>query len=134
MAEEGVVVEVELRVEGEHIAALGDDQGVDLDHGTIAGDEEAVEAGEEFAGRPHLGGGKSELTGELARLVGLKTEQRIDRLRAQFFRACRPPPLRFQRRPAVLATITGAEMARSISDRKVKLAFDLDGGGRPALC
>ena len=43
MAEEGVVVEAELGVEGEEVPFGGDDEGVDFEHGAVAADEGVVE-------------------------------------------------------------------------------------------
>ena len=71
MPEERVVVERKLGIKRKHLAALGQDERVDLDHRAVARAETAVERGKKFAGRAHLRGGKAQFAGQLARLVGL---------------------------------------------------------------
>ena len=51
MTVHGVAVDVHFRIQGEDIAFGGDDQGVDLDHGTVVGDKQLIEV---FAHGGHL--------------------------------------------------------------------------------
>ncbi len=48
MAEDGVVVEIDLAVEGQETAVGGGDEGVDLQQGSVGFQEDFVEAGHEF--------------------------------------------------------------------------------------
>ena len=86
VAVEGVVVEAELRVEREHAAVRGGDERVDFQHRAIALDEELVEVGKQF---PELLGDvslKAEFGGNLADLIRLQAEQRVDDLAENFLR------------------------------------------------
>ena len=85
LAVEGVVVEIEFGVEGEEIPVLGDDEGIDLDLGAIAGDEEFKESGEEFGGGVDLGAVEAEGFGEFASLEGLEAEDGVDGFAEDFF-------------------------------------------------
>ncbi len=78
MAAQGVVIEIELRVEGHHVAALGDDQRIDLDHRTVGLDEKIIERVEQLARRTHQVRGEPEELGQLAGLVGLQAEGRVN--------------------------------------------------------
>ena len=56
VAEEGVVVEIEFRIQGAHVATLGDDERVHFDHRAIRGDECFVEVRKKHARTLHLRG------------------------------------------------------------------------------
>ena len=83
---ESVVVEVELRVEGEEFALVGDDERVDLDHGTVAVDEQLVEIGEQLRSLVHQWAGEAESRGDLAALERHEAEGRIDMHREDLLR------------------------------------------------
>ena len=78
VAVEGVVVEVELGVGGEHAAVLRDDQRVDLGQRAVALVEGAVEAGDQRAGRAHQVAAEADLDRQLAALERLEADGRVD--------------------------------------------------------
>ena len=63
VAEQGVVVEADLGVEGEQLAGLGDDERVDLDQAAIERDEQLAERLHELLGRADARAGEVELRG-----------------------------------------------------------------------
>ena len=73
----GVVVEVELGVEGEQLAFRRHDERIDFHHGTIALNEKLVEVREELGRLVHQRTGEAESRGNLARLIGHEPESRI---------------------------------------------------------
>src|SRR5262249_27477495 len=77
-AEERVVVEAHLGVEGEQLALSGEDERVDLDHGGVELAEGAVAAEQGLHGLRHLPGLEAEGERELARLEGLHADRRVD--------------------------------------------------------
>jgi hypothetical protein len=112
VAVERVVVEVELRVEGVHVAVGGDDHRVDLDHRAIALDEELVERVEqaaELAG----GGGEAEVVAELAHLIGLQAGERMTNSR-RIFSGVFSATSSMSMPPSVETMMTGWQDARSI--------------------
>jgi hypothetical protein len=78
VAEEGVVVDVHLGVEGEDAAVLRDDERVDLCERRIAGDEGVVERGHELRRGLHQATGEAEGEAEFAGEVLLETGDGID--------------------------------------------------------
>jgi hypothetical protein len=81
MAEERVVVEADLRVEGDDVAALGHDEGVDLHERRIELDERAGERGQErHRLRELLFLAEPEAEREPPRLVAREPDDGIDRL------------------------------------------------------
>ena len=80
MAEERVVVEVDLGVEREELVVLGGDEGIDLEQRSVGFDEGLVEALEEGDGLVDLRGLEAEREGQLARLPCAKADGRIDGL------------------------------------------------------
>jgi len=78
VAEEGVVVEIEFGVEGEDFAGGGLDEGVDLDHGAVAGHEEFVEGGEDFLEGAEFVRGEADGFAEFLALEGLEAEGGVD--------------------------------------------------------
>ncbi len=128
VAEEGVVVEVELRIERADVAGFGDDKRVDLHHRAIAGDEEAVEVFKERAGGLEECGGNAEELRKFARLVGLEAEERVDRDVVDFFGGL------FGDGFDVHATFGAGNYdrcgSRAVDEhRDVEFLFDLDGLG-----
>jgi len=71
---DSVVIEVEFRIEGDHISALGDGQGVDLHLGAVLFDEKAIGGVKKTTGGTKAGRGKAEEDADLAGLVGLEAE------------------------------------------------------------
>ena len=86
LAEEGVVVEVELRVEGEESLVGRHHERVDFDEGAIGLDEEAVEVGEQFRGLVHQGAAQAEGGCDASGLVGLEADGGVDADSEDFFR------------------------------------------------
>src|ERR1700691_2243844 len=80
MAEERVVVEVDLGVEREELVVLCGDEGIDLEERRIGVDEGAIEALEEADRLADLRGLEAEREGELARLPCPESNGGIDRL------------------------------------------------------
>ena len=78
VAKERVVVEGDLRVEREQVAARGDDERVDFDHRRVGGDEGVVEGGEHLDALVHLGALEADREGELAGLEGADADRRVD--------------------------------------------------------
>ena len=78
LAEGGVVVQIDLGVEGEHAVVLGEDARIDLGQQRVGGDEGAVEAGEELAGLEDGLFGHAELLGELAAAEGREALGGVD--------------------------------------------------------
>ncbi len=93
MAEERVVIEVDLRVEGKELVVFGGDEGVDLQQRRVGIDEGFVEALEESDSLVDLRRFESKRESELARLPCAEADGRIDaffedgvgRLRGDFF-------------------------------------------------
>ena len=80
MAEERVVVEVDLGVEGEELVVLGGDEGIDLEQRGVGFDEGLVEALEERDRLVDLRGLEAEREGQLARLPCAEADGRVDGL------------------------------------------------------
>ena len=120
MTVKSVVVEIEFRVEREDTAVRRGDERIDLDHGAITLDEEAVERGEELAELLRLVTGKTELGGELAHLVGLETEERVDRLMENLLRG-------------VLGDLLDVHAAFGAGDDDGRLAFAIHEDGEVIL-
>ena len=78
--EHGVVIQVELGVQGQHGPGLGDHQGVDLRQGAVQADEHAVEILDEARGRADQGGVEPDPEGQVPGLVGGKARRRVHRL------------------------------------------------------
>ncbi len=84
MAEGGVVVEVELGVDGHDLpvrvglCGVGHDEGVDLGDGAVFVGVELGEGEHDFDGLADLLALEAELEGDLACLVGLEAEDRVD--------------------------------------------------------
>jgi len=74
VTKDGVVIEVEFRIEGDHISALGDGQRIDLHLGAVLFDEKAIGSVKETTGSAKAGRGEPEEDADLAGLVGLKAE------------------------------------------------------------
>ena len=86
LAVEGVVVEIELGVEGDDLAVGGDGERIDLHEGAVGFDVEIPEGGEKLHGLVHLRAAQIEGGGDLAALVGLQAEGRVDELLGDLFR------------------------------------------------
>ena len=80
VAKERVVVEVDLGVEGEELAIVGGDEGIDLDQRGVGFDEGLVEALEEGHRLVDLRGLESQREGQLARLPRAEAHGRVDGL------------------------------------------------------
>ena len=78
VAEEGVVVEGDLGIEGLHLVVGRRDQRVDLDHGGVRLPEDVVQAADEPGGVLLLGGIEAQAEEELADLVVGETDRGID--------------------------------------------------------
>ncbi len=78
LAEQGVVVEVELGVEGEEALVWGDHEWVDLDERAIGFDEQLEEVGEELGGLVHQGATQAEGGCDAAGLVCLQADGGVD--------------------------------------------------------
>jgi hypothetical protein len=77
-AEQGVVVERHLGIEGQHPVVLGDDQRVDLQHGAVAIAERPVGVHDGLHRGRDLLDIEPELEGDLARLELLQADRRLD--------------------------------------------------------
>ena len=80
MAEERVVVKVDLRVEGEQLVVLGGDEGIDFDQRGVRIDDRLVQALEEAHRLINLRGLQAQREGQLACLPCAKAHCRVDRL------------------------------------------------------
>ena len=80
MAEERIIVEVDLGVEGEELVVFGCDKGVDLDQRGVGFDVGLVKAQKELDGVVNLRRFETQRKGQLARLPTAKADGRIDRL------------------------------------------------------
>ena len=80
MAEHGVVVQVELGVQGQHVAALGDHQGVDLRQGAVQVDEGPVEVFDETHRRAQQFRVEAHPEDQVAGLVAHAAGDGVDRL------------------------------------------------------
>ena len=78
MTEEGVVVEIQFGIQGHHIAALGDRQGIDLHLRAVLFQKEAVHGVDEPTRGPQPSGGKPQKDAGLSRLIGLQPESGVD--------------------------------------------------------
>jgi hypothetical protein len=74
VTKDGVVIEVEFRIEGDDIPSFGDGQGVDLHLGAVLFDKEAIGSVKKTTGSAKAGRGKAEEDTDFAGLVGLKAE------------------------------------------------------------
>ncbi len=78
MTEDGVVVKAELGVEADEVVFAGDDEGVDFEHGAVAGDEGFVEPLEDRDGFADQFAAEAEAEGDLAALEGGEADQGVD--------------------------------------------------------
>ena len=78
VAVQGVVVQVDLGVQGQQVAVLGDDQGVDLHQAGIAVGEQSVQACHQLLQFPNLAALQAQTETQLAALVGLQAGGRVD--------------------------------------------------------
>jgi hypothetical protein len=86
MAEERVVIERDLGVEGEEIARLGEDERIDLDHRGIGVDEGLVERSEHLRQLPGGRAVQPHAEGELARLERRHADAGVERLAENLLR------------------------------------------------
>ena len=120
-----VVVEVELRIERQHLALFGHDERVHLHHRAIERDEGAIKSIEQLRGRLDLRRGESELPRQLARLVRLNPGQPIDRLTDDLLRRLLRD--RLDLHAAFRARHDHRRAGRAIEQNgEVNLALDLD--------
>ena len=124
LAEHRVRIDVELRVQRHELAALGDDQRIDLEQRGVALEIDAIqrhENGLEFADLRTL---EAEPEGELAALVGLQARRRVD-VHAQDFLG-RVLGDFFDVHAAGFGGDDGDAAALAIQrERKIDLAFDV---------
>ena len=79
-----VVVEIEFRIERQHLALWSDDERIHFHHRAIEADECSVQSVEQFRRRFQLGRFKPELLRQFAGLKRLQSGQRIDRFANDF--------------------------------------------------
>ncbi len=127
MPEQRVVVEVELGVERQQLAVLGDDQRVDLDQRGILVDEQAVQTAEELIETLDLFAVEIELEAQSAALPRGQPGHRVDEHGVDLFRRRRGDFLDVH--PAFRRGDDGEAFRFAIeSDREVQLAGDLATG------
>ncbi len=142
MAEEGVVVEVDLGVEADEAAGLGDDQRVDLEEAHVLLDEGLVERGDQLVAGRDLGTGKPEAEGDAAPEMRRVAGRRVDMDGDDLLRCLGGDLLDIH--AAGLGGDEGDAAGRTVDqDREIELARDLrafldiepvDGAaGRPGL-
>lgn len=78
VTEQGVLVEGDLRIQGEQFPFAGYDQRIDLRHAAVAVDEEPADFRQERPRRPHRGLVEAESVAELADLIRLQAECRVE--------------------------------------------------------
>ena len=126
VAEQGVVVEVDLGVGGEHPAVTGDGEGVDLDQRAVAVAENSVEALHHGGDGPHLHGSHAQPIGNPASLVWLESEAWIDRYPDDLVWGCLGDLLDVH--AAGLAHHYDGTASRTVrDDADVQLALDVEG-------
>ena len=80
MAEQGVVLHVQLGVQGHHPVVPGYDQGVDFHQGTVVFGKDAVQGIQRLGRRSRLGRLQSQPGSQPAGLVGHQPQHRLNRL------------------------------------------------------
>ena len=127
MAEERVVVEVDLGVEREDLAVVGEDEGIDFGERGVGVDESAVRA-PALTGAALLRGfaGKPDAEGQFARLIRLQADGRVEWFRAGWLRDLSWRLLRF---PCRRRAGHEDDFARGAVEQDAEVEFALDVAG-----